>query len=176
MTWRGLAIALFLLVAALLQVGIATRLGLPGAAPDVLVVSVIAIALQRGGTVGAIVGISAGLLSDALPPGVPLFGVTAVVLGIIGGVTGWLANRERDRNQATALRLLFITVIAAVVSVVVNAVLVGLLSSERLVSENFFALLVWQGVYALILAGLIVPLYSWIDRISAPAPVTSRRG
>lgn len=175
MSLRGVVIALFILVAALLQVGVATRLGLPGAAPDVLLVSVIAIAIQRGGTVGAIVGIGAGLFSDLLPPGAPLVGVSAVIFGLIGGLMGWLVGRDRKRNQVSSWRLLVLTGTGAVVGVLINAVIIGLLDSPRLTSPNFFLMLTWQGLYAIVLAAVIVPLYAWLDQVTEPTPSVSRR-
>lgn len=175
MSLRGLVIALFILGAALIQVGVATRLGLPGAAPDVLLVTVVAIAVQRGGTIGAIVGLGAGLFSDLLPPGAPLLGVSAIIFGLLGGLTGWLTGRDRKRNQITSWRLLFLAGAASVLGVLANAVIIGLLDSERLASPNFVLLLLWQGVYAVILAAVIVPAYAWFDRLTEPTPVVSRR-
>lgn len=175
MNLRGAVIALFILVAALLQVGVASRLGLPGAAPDVLLVSVIAIAVQRGGTIGAIVGIIAGMFSDLLPPGAPLLGVSAIIFGVLGGLSGWLAGRDRKRNQESSWRVLLFAGLASVAGVLLNTVIIGLLDSQRVASPNFLSLLFWQGVYAMILAAVIVPLYDWLDRLTEPTPVVSRR-
>ena len=175
MTLRGLVIAIFIMLAALLQVGVATRVALPGAAPDILLVSVVAVAAQRGGLIGAIVGLGAGLFADLLPPGAPLLGVSAVVLCLVGGLTGWLVNRDRKRNQISSWRLLMLAGAAAVFGVLVYSILIGVLDSQRLTSANFVAMLAWQGLYAVVLAAVIVPLYGWLDRLTAPTPVVSRR-
>ncbi|MBM3723612.1 MAG: rod shape-determining protein MreD [Actinobacteria bacterium] len=175
MNWRAVAIAAFILVAALLQVGVATQLGLPLVAPDVMLVAVIAVALRRGGTIGAIVGVAAGLLSDLLPPSASLLGVSAIAFGVVGGVTGWLASRDKKRNQFNYWRAVGFTVIAAIAALLINTGVVAVFDSERLVTNNFVLSLLWQGAYALVLAAVLVPIYAWIDRVTAPVNVVTRR-
>lgn len=175
MNWRALAITAFILVAALVQVGVATQLGLPLVAPDVMLVAVIAVALRRGGTIGALVGVAAGLLSDLLPPSASLLGVSAIAFGVVGGVTGWLASRDKKRNQFNYWRAVGFTVIAAVAALLMNTGVVAIFDPERLVTNNFFLALSWQGAYALVLAAVLVPAYAWVDRVTAPLNVVTRR-
>jgi rod shape-determining protein MreD len=175
MSWRGLAITLFVLLAALLQVGVATQLDVPLIAPDVMVVAVIAVALRRGGTIGAVVGIAAGLLSDLLPPSASLLGVSAISFGVVGGLTGWFASRDKLRNQFNYWRAVGLTVIASVVAILITTGAIALFDSQRLVTNDFALMLLWQGAYATVLAAVLVPLYAWLDRLSAPVNVVSRR-
>lgn len=175
MSWRGVAIAIFIALAALLQSGVSTQLGLPGLAPDVILVAVIAVAIRRGGTVGAIVGVTAGLLVDLSPPSASLLGVSAVAFGLVGGVTGWLASRDRKRNQFNYWRSVGFVAVAAVIAVLINALLIAIFDSTRLVTTDFALNLAWQAAYALVLAALLVPLYGWIDRVTAPVNVVTRK-
>ena len=61
MIWRqGLVIGLAVLFAVIVEVTLLSRLGLPGATPDLVVVTVVALALAMGPTQGAAAGFVAG--------------------------------------------------------------------------------------------------------------------
>ncbi|MCX8526745.1 MAG: hypothetical protein ORN20_01230, partial [Candidatus Nanopelagicales bacterium] len=61
--WRQWLLgAVTLSIAVIVQVTLLTRLGLPGATPDLVVVTVVALALALGRLPGAIAGFGAGVL------------------------------------------------------------------------------------------------------------------
>ena len=62
--WDGVKIAVLLFVAAVAQVSIFSQIDVFGAAPDLLLVTLVAISLLRGSIAGAAGGFFAGLLVD----------------------------------------------------------------------------------------------------------------
>ncbi len=66
MTARPAVRLLLVLTAVLLQATVVTRLPLPGSAPDLVLVLVLAGALAEGSTAGMATGFGAGLLADLL--------------------------------------------------------------------------------------------------------------
>src|SRR5204863_7645532 len=66
---RQLLATAFVVPGLLLQATVVNRLPLPEGWPDLVVLVVIALALVGGPAYGAVVGFSAGLAADVLPPG-----------------------------------------------------------------------------------------------------------
>lgn len=159
MWWRqGLIIGLLTLVATIVQVTLLSRLGLPGATPDLVVVVVVAIALSMGPLDGAIAGFVAGMLVDLAPPADTLLGVNALVYVLIGYVTG----RVIDPRDRTVPILIGIVGISAGFAVVATAALDSLLGSERVVWDGMAGLVLSSILYAIILAPLVVLGVRWL--------------
>lgn len=90
---------LIIVVAILLQVAVANRLPLPGSVtPDLVMLTVVALALFRGETVGMVTGFCAGLATDLVPPADHTIGMYALVYCVVGYLSG-LASPEMDRSQ-----------------------------------------------------------------------------
>ncbi|MEO5876561.1 MAG: rod shape-determining protein MreD [Streptosporangiaceae bacterium] len=88
-----------LIAAIVLQVAVANRLPLPGAVtPDLVMLTVVALALFNGEAVGMVAGFGAGLLVDIVPPADHTLGMYALVYCLIGYACG-LASDEMDRSQ-----------------------------------------------------------------------------
>ena len=79
---RAVTCGLLLLGAGVLQSTLMTRVDLFGGRPDLVLLVVIAWAMQRGPSEGIVAGIAGGFVLDSLS-GTP-FGVHTVLLGIIG--------------------------------------------------------------------------------------------
>lgn len=75
------------LIALVVHVGVAPHLAVGGAAPDVLLVGVVAVAARRGARAGAAFGFAAGLGAD-LFVATPL-GTSALAFTLVGHVLGW---------------------------------------------------------------------------------------
>lgn len=67
--------ASIIVLAVMVQLTLLSRLGLPGATPDLVVVSVVALALAYGPVAGAVVGFVAGLVLGFTPPAGGLIGI-----------------------------------------------------------------------------------------------------
>ncbi|MFD1939396.1 MULTISPECIES: rod shape-determining protein MreD [Nonomuraea] len=80
---------LAVLVALLVQVTVVNRFPLPpGGGPDLVLLVVIGMALARGPSAGAMIGFSAGMLVDLMPPTAHVLGQYAFVYALVGYVAG----------------------------------------------------------------------------------------
>jgi rod shape-determining protein MreD len=109
----ALQIAVLVFVAALLQAVIFSSVVVLGAAPDVLLVTLISIALLRGSIAGAAAGFAGGLILDVATLGT--MGVTALLLTLAGYWAGRYGETTgRDRAHAPLLAIVVITLLVGV--------------------------------------------------------------
>jgi rod shape-determining protein MreD len=102
----GLKLAGLVFVAAIVQVSVLSPYAtISGGTADVLLVTIVCIALLRGSITGAIVGFAGGLLVDIATLGT--LGVTALLLTVAGYWTG------RGRAHAVPLAVGVITILYA---------------------------------------------------------------
>lgn len=95
----GLRIALIVFVVAILQVSAFSVVTIDGGGPDVLLVTLVSIALLRGAVTGAIVGFVAGLIVDVATLGT--LGLTSLLLTLAGYWAGRYGETT-GRNRAHA--------------------------------------------------------------------------
>ncbi len=98
--------------AAIVQVSVLASVPIGGGTADVLLVSLVAVALQRGSIAGAVAGFVAGLLVDVATLGT--MGVTSLLLTVAGYWAGRYGETTgRDRPHALPLAVGVITVLLA---------------------------------------------------------------
>ncbi|CAM5710287.1 hypothetical protein SBADM41S_00948 [Streptomyces badius] len=68
---RTLLVTALVVVALVIQVSVLARLQLPGAVPDLLLLTVLGLAFVYGPVSGSLIGFGAGLLADLAPPSRP---------------------------------------------------------------------------------------------------------
>ena len=78
----GLKIGVIVFVAAVLQASVFAGMSVLGAAPDILLVALVAVALVRGATTGAVAGFFGGLVIDIAL--LDTLGVTSLLLTLVG--------------------------------------------------------------------------------------------
>jgi rod shape-determining protein MreD len=118
----GVKAAVALFVAAVAQVSVFSQLHVLGAVPDLLLVTLVAVALLRGSVVGAVGGFFAGLLVDTATLGT--LGLTSLVLTLAGYWIGRYGETTgRDRAHAPFLSVAVVTVLYQVGLLVVHFVL-----------------------------------------------------
>src|ERR1041384_1273635 len=100
---RILLSSALVIVALVIQVSVLARLHLPGAVPDLVLLTVLGLALVYGHVGGALIGFGAGLLSDLAPPADHAAGRYALVLCVIGYLAG-LAKPENGRLKSATDR------------------------------------------------------------------------
>ena len=161
---QGLVIGGVLFVAFLIQVTLLSRLGLPGATPDLLVVSVVAIALAMGPIQGAFAGFLAGAIIDVSPPADTVVGVNSIVYLAIGFVTGYIID-TRDRTVPGMIAMAGIACAAAALG---TAALDAMLGSPRVIWESVPLIALTSAVYGALLAPMMIPLLGWLTRKLAP--------
>lgn len=123
---RGLTAALLITVALILQVSVANRLPLPGAVtPSLVLLAVMAIAMVNGSLTGLVLGFSAGLAADLIPPADHTIGRYALVYCLIGYVCG-LVSDEMERSPV----LPFVVVAAGALAGTTLYALLGVLLGD----------------------------------------------
>ncbi|MFY1676871.1 MULTISPECIES: rod shape-determining protein MreD [unclassified Streptomyces] len=142
-------------VALVLQVSVLARLHLPGAVPDLLLLTVLGLALAYGHVGGALVGFGAGLLADLAPPADHAVGRYALVLSVVGYLAG-LFRPENGRLKSASGPLT--TVVAAAVGSTLLHAGVGMLVGDTAAQHVGLAgLLFTATLYDLLLAPFVIP-------------------
>ncbi|MDX6310602.1 MAG: hypothetical protein QOF44_66 [Streptomyces sp.] len=144
-------------VALVLQVCVLARLHLPGAVPDLLLLTVLGLAMTYGHVGGALVGFGAGLLADLAPPADHAAGRYALVLCVIGYLAG-LAKPDSGQLRSAAGPM-FVVVAAAIGSTLLYALVGALVGDTAAQHVGLGKLLFTAALYDLLLAPFTVP---WI--------------
>jgi len=144
------------LVATLLQVGLAPYISFGGVTPNFLLLVVVTLALTMGPSEGASSGFAAGLVFDLIGTG-PL-GPMALVLAI----TGYLAGLLHEQMFAEGWLLpMTVLAIAAFSAEVAYGLLLSTLGSGGAFWRSLFTKMVPGAVYNVSLALLVYP---WLAR------------
>ncbi|WP_329178921.1 rod shape-determining protein MreD [Streptomyces sp. NBC_01477] len=144
------------------QVSVLARLHLPGAVPDLLLLTVLGLAISYGHVAGCLIGFAAGLLADLAPPADHAVGRYAMVLCVTGYVAG-LFKPENGRLRTAAGPML--CVIGAAIGTTVLYAGVGSLVGDTAGAHVGLAKLVFTAtVYDLLLAPFVVPLVMALAR------------
>jgi len=142
-------------VALVIQVSVLARLHLPGAVPDLMLLTVLGLALVYGHTGGALVGFGAGLLADLAPPADHAAGRYALVLCLIGYLAGLVKPENGRLRSATAP---MVVVVASAVSATLLYAGVGALVGDTAARHvGLGSLLLTAALYDLLLAPFVVP-------------------
>lgn len=165
MLWRqALIIGTAILAAVIIELTLLSRLGLPGATPDLVVVTIVAIALSMGPTQGAVAGFAAGVLIDLAPPGDTLLGVNAIVYIAIGFITGFAVD-PRDRTVPIMMGIVGLSTGAAVLA---TSALDTLLGSDRVPWGEMPGMVLTSVLYGVILAPAVILGVAWLVRKATP--------
>jgi rod shape-determining protein MreD len=134
---RGLIGAAVVAVAVVLQLAVADRIAFPGGTgPDLVLLTIAALALATGPMTGAVLGFCAGLALDVAPPAGHLVGQDALVFCLIGYVCGLAAAgpgaEGLPEQERSALFELGLTAAGAVCGEAMIAGLGVMLSDPRM--------------------------------------------
>jgi rod shape-determining protein MreD len=153
--------AVLLFVAAILQVSILDRIVILHGTPDLLLVTLVSLALLRGSLFGAAGGFFSGLIVDTAALGT--LGLTSLLLTLAGYWTGRYGETTgRDRVHAPFLSVAVVTVLVSVGQLVLHF-MIGDHVSARLVLLDALAPTI---VLNLILTP---PVYALCRRLFRPA-------
>lgn len=171
---RILLSATLVVVALVLQVAVLGRLQLPGAVPDLVLLTVVALALVYGHLGGAVIGFGAGLLADLAPPADHAAGRYALVLCLIGYLVG-LARPDNGRFRSVWGPML--TVVAAAIGSTLLYAGVGALVGDTAARHVGLAgLLFTATLYDLLLAPFTVPFIMALARRAENDPMAVEAG
>jgi rod shape-determining protein MreD len=156
MTLDVLKIAGLTFVAAVLQTSILNSIEVGGATPDLLLVTLVAVALLRGAITGAAVGFTAGLLLDTAT--LARLGETSLLLTVAGYWIGRYGETTgRDRTHAPLLSVAVVTILYATGALSLHVVLGDPVDATDLFGSLF------PGVLLNLL--LTFPVYALVRRI-----------
>ncbi|NUS13896.1 MAG: rod shape-determining protein MreD [Streptomyces sp.] len=153
---RILLPTMLVVVAMVVQVSVLARLHLPGAVPDLLLLTVLGLAISYGHVAGCLIGFFAGLLADLAPPADHAVGRYALVLCVVGYAAG-LSKPESGRLR-TAAGPMLVVIGAAVATTVLYAGVGSLVGDTAGAHVGLAKLVLTATIYDLLLAPFVVPL------------------
>jgi rod shape-determining protein MreD len=166
---RMLLSTTLVIVAMVIQVSVLARLHLPGAVPDLLLLTVLGLALVYGHVGGALVGFGAGLLADLAPPADHAAGRYALVLCLVGYLAG-LVKPENGRLKS-ATGPMAVVVAAAVGTTLLYAGVGALVGDTAARHVGLSSLLFTAALYDLLLAPFVVPGIMFLARRAENDPL-----
>lgn len=154
MTARIFALGLVLLTALLFQAVVAPALSVGGWRPDLVLVTVVALALADGPATGARYGFFAGLSADLLSGGTQLVGITALVFLLVGDGLGRMRQYMVGTGKVGELAM---GAVGGAVGFGVSGALSLLLDLQQftplLLLQGLISTAVWTAVLTPLLAG-----------------------
>ena len=154
MTLDALKVSAIVFVAVVLQSSIVSAIEIRGGTPDLVLVTLVAIALLRGAIWGAAAGFAAGLLLDTAS--LARLGETSLLLTVAGYWIGRYGETTgRDRTHAPVLSVAVVTVLYAVGALALHVMLgdpvdAGTVLVGALIPGVVLNLLLTFPVYALV--------------------------
>jgi rod shape-determining protein MreD len=148
-------------VAAIVQVTLLTEIDVFHGAPDLVLVTLVAVALLRGTIFGAVAGFGAGLVVDTAT--LQTLGVTSLLLTIAGYWIGRYGETTgRDRTHAPFVSVAVVTVLYAIGTLVLHYMLGDPASAHRVLLDA----LPFELLFNLVLT---LPAYALVRRLFRPA-------
>lgn len=144
--------AVVVAIALVLQLTVVSRLPLPGATPDLVLVAVVSLALSRGELHGCVTGFCAGLALDLAPPADHAVGRWALVLCGLG----YLAGRLRREAEQSAFVPLIVVAAAAAIGTLAFAVLGAIVDSSNISWSLLASVLPSAVIYDVVIAPFVV--------------------
>lgn len=160
---HGVRVALVVFAVAILQVSAFSSVTVGGGSPDLLLVTLVSVALVRGSVAGAVTGFCAGLIVDVTTLGT--LGLTSLLFTIVGYWAGRYGETTgRGRPHAVLLTTLAATVFVGFGGYAVQTML-GETVSARVIVEALPAALVWNALLAYPVFGLVRRLVGESERV-----------
>jgi rod shape-determining protein MreD len=154
--------AALIFVAAIVQVTLLADVDVFHGAPDLVLVTLVAVALLRGTIFGAAAGFGAGLVIDTAT--LQTLGVTSLLLTIAGYWIGRYGETTgRDRTHAPFVSVAVVTVLYSVGALVLHYMLGDPASAQRVLVDA----LPFQLIFNLLLT---LPVYALCRRLFRPPP------
>ena len=153
-------------VAAIVQVSLLSSVNVAGGMPNVLLVTLVAVALLRGSMYGAAGGFFGGLLLDT--GNLETLGLTSLILTVGGYWIGRYGETTgRDRTHAPYVSVAVVTVLYAVGVLVLNFLIGDPVSGRRVLVDSLvptiaFNLILTAPVYWLV--AKLLPPVDWRER------------
>ena len=162
---QGARISLLVFVVAIMQVSAFSSISIAGAGPDLLLVTVVAVALLRGAVTGAVAGFAAGLIVDVTTLGT--LGATSLLLTLAGFWAGRYGETTgRNRAHAPLVATLAATVFVEIGGYTLDALL-GSPVAARSVMLALPSAIVWNALLA-------YPVFALVRRVGGTTERSDR--
>jgi rod shape-determining protein MreD len=162
----GAKAAAIVFVAAILEVSVFADVHVLGGVPDLLLVTIVAVALLRGAVAGACAGFFAGLVLDTAT--LETLGLSSLLLTLIGYWVGRYGETTgRDRTHAPFLSVAVVTFLYALGGLALRFVLGESAPARHVLLETLL-----QDIALNLL--LTLPVYAVVRRLLPPRPVAAR--
>lgn len=164
----ALKVAALLFVAAILQVSVVSSIDVLGGTPDVVLVTLIGVALFRGSITGAVGGFACGLIVDTATLGT--LGVSSLLLTLAGYWAGRYGETTgRDRPHAPLAAVLVITLLVGVGGYLLEFMLGEQVSARQVLLTTLIPTLGLNLIVA-------VPVLWLVRSVLGPMPTPPARG
>lgn len=140
-----------ILTAFIVQVTLLSRIGLPGATPDLVLVVLVLLAMAAGPANGAILGFGTGVLVDVAPPAAGSVGQTAAIYALVGFGVAMLGMQPGPADWPLVAS---IGAIGGAVSVAL-ALTSAFIGNPEVMWSALPVIVVTQAVYCALLAALL---------------------
>jgi rod shape-determining protein MreD len=155
-------------VAAIVQVSLLSSVNVAGGMPNVLLVTLVAVALLRGSVYGAAGGFFGGLLLDTA--NLETLGLTSLILTVGGYWIGRYGETTgRDRTHAPYVSVAVVTVLYAVGVLVLNFLIGDPVSGRRVLVDSLVPTLAFNLI-------LTAPVYWLVAKLLPPVDWRERAG
>ena len=162
-------VALAIFVAAVVQTSVLNGIEIGGGTPDLLLVTLVSVALLRGSMYGAAAGFFAGLLVDTAL--METLGLTSLLLTVAGYWIGRYGETTgRDRAHAPLVATVAATVFVEVGGYTLDSLLGGAVDM-RSVLLALPAAVIWNALLAYPVFALVRRLVGSTERIERPREV-----
>ena len=156
----GVKVAVLVFVVSILDVSVFSDVKILGGVPDLLLVTVVAVALLRGAVTGACAGFFAGLVVDTAT--LETLGLSSLLLTLIGYWVGRYGETTgHDRTHAPFLSVAVVTLLYALGGLALRFVLGEPAPARVVLLDSLF-----QGIALNLL--LTVPIYAVVRRLLPP--------
>jgi rod shape-determining protein MreD len=159
-------IGVLVFTVSILQVSVFSEVSILGGTPDLLLVTLVAVALLRGSIAGAAAGFLGGLIVDVAT--LEILGVTSLLLTLAGYWIGrYGETTARDRTHAPFVAVAVVTILYAFGALALRFVLGEPAPARLILVDTLF-----QGVGLNLI--LTWPVYALVRRLLPPRPRTVR--
>jgi rod shape-determining protein MreD len=162
----GAKVAALVFVAAILQAAVFSDVKILGGVPDLLLVTLAAVALLRGSVTGAVAGFCGGLLIDTAT--LEILGLTSLLLTLVGYWVGRYGETTgRDRTHAPFLAVAVVTFLFALGAIILRFVLGEPAPAQHALVDTLFQVIFLNLI-------LTLPVYAIVRRLLPPRPRPAR--
>ena len=164
----GVKAAVLLFAVAVVQVSLLSSLHVAGGMPNLLLVTIVAVALLRGSTFGAVGGFYGGLLLDTAS--LETLGLTSLILTFGGYWIGRYGETTgRDRTHAPFVSVAVVTILYAVGVLLLHFLLGDPVSGRAVLVDSLIPSIAFNLI-------LTAPVYWLVRRLLPPLEWQSRAG